>query len=78
MIDMTELEAMEDLINQGSDAQVEAWRVSQLSVCGMIAIIVELLFSIFSLEGSSRCVVVALKIVVECGMKEQGNCGLLC
>ena len=44
MVDMTELEAMEELINHGTDAQVEAWRVSQLSVCGMIAIIVGCLF----------------------------------
>lgn len=42
-IDVTELEAMEELINRGSDAQVEAWRVSQLSVCGMTAIIVSVL-----------------------------------
>ncbi|KAF2467371.1 uncharacterized protein BDR25DRAFT_183327, partial [Lindgomyces ingoldianus] len=39
MIDVKELEALEELINRGSDAQVESWRVSQLSVCGMIAII---------------------------------------
>src|SRR5689334_23160770 len=42
MIDVKELEELEDLVNDGSDAQVEAWRVSQLSVCGMIAIIVSL------------------------------------
>ncbi|ORY09984.1 hypothetical protein BCR34DRAFT_486436 [Clohesyomyces aquaticus] len=39
MIDVQELEELEDLINRGTDAQVESWRVSQLSVCGMIAII---------------------------------------
>ena len=40
MIDVKELEIIEDLINLGTDAQLEAWRISQLSVCGMIAIIV--------------------------------------
>ena len=40
MIDVMELELLDELINNGTDAQVEAWRVSQLSVCGMIAIIV--------------------------------------
>ncbi|KAF2108806.1 hypothetical protein BDV96DRAFT_503734 [Lophiotrema nucula] len=39
MIDVKELEETEELINRGTDAQVESWRVSQLSVCGMIAII---------------------------------------
>ncbi|KAF2258120.1 hypothetical protein CC78DRAFT_146173 [Lojkania enalia] len=39
MIDVQELEEIEELINKGSDAQLESWRVSQLSVCGMIAII---------------------------------------
>jgi hypothetical protein len=39
-IDVKELEETEELINRGTDAQVESWRVSQLSVCGMIAIIV--------------------------------------
>jgi len=56
MIDMTELEAMEDLINQGSDAQVEAWRVSQLSVCGMIAIIVRIaIFYLFTGRVIKMC-----------------------
>jgi hypothetical protein len=40
MIDVMDLELLDELINNGTDAQVEAWRVSQLSVCGMIAIIV--------------------------------------
>lgn len=40
MIDVKELEETEKLINFGTDAQVENWRVSKLSVCGMIAIIV--------------------------------------
>ncbi|KAF2732646.1 hypothetical protein EJ04DRAFT_440636 [Polyplosphaeria fusca] len=39
MIDVKELEELEELINDGTDTQVESWRVSQLSVCGMIAII---------------------------------------
>ena len=39
-IDVIELEEIDELLNQGSDAQVESWRVNQLSVCGMIAIIV--------------------------------------
>ncbi len=39
-IDTKELEEHEELINRGDDAHVESWRVSQLSVCGMIAIIV--------------------------------------
>jgi len=40
MIDVMDLELLDELINDGTDAKVEAWRVSQLSVCGMIAIIV--------------------------------------
>jgi hypothetical protein len=39
VIDVKGLEAIEDLINRGTDAQLEAWRISQLNVCGMIAII---------------------------------------
>jgi hypothetical protein len=47
MIDVKELEEIEYLVNYGTDAQLESWRVSQLSVCGMIAIIVRrLTFSV--------------------------------
>lgn len=40
MIDVKELEETERLINVATDDQVENWRVSKLSVCGMIATIV--------------------------------------
>lgn len=40
LIDVPELEELDELINRGTDAQVESWRMGQLSVCGMIAIIV--------------------------------------
>jgi hypothetical protein len=46
-IDVIELEEIDELLNQGSDAQVESWRVNQLSVCGMIAIIVSNSSSIY-------------------------------
>lgn len=39
LIDVPELEELDELINRGTDAQVESWRMGQLSVCGMIAII---------------------------------------
>ncbi|OCL09517.1 hypothetical protein AOQ84DRAFT_388114 [Glonium stellatum] len=39
LLDIKDLEALESLINEGTDAQIEAFRASQLSVCGMIAII---------------------------------------
>ena len=39
-LDIKDLETLEELINTGSDMQIAAFRTSQLSVCGMIAIIV--------------------------------------
>lgn len=39
LLDIKDLETLEDLINTANDSQVAAFRTSQLSVCGMIAII---------------------------------------
>ncbi|KAK3048530.1 hypothetical protein LTR09_010194 [Extremus antarcticus] len=58
-IDTKELEEHEELINRGDDAHVESWRVSQLSVCGMIAIIGALVASCgvtaLQLPGLENC-----------------------
>ena len=40
LLDIKDLETLEELINTGSDTQIAAFRTSQLSVCGMIAIVV--------------------------------------
>ena len=40
LLDIKDLETLEELINAGSDMQIAAFRTSQLSACGMIAIVV--------------------------------------
>lgn len=40
LLDIKDLETLEELINTGSDTQIAAFRTSQLSACGMIAIVV--------------------------------------
>ncbi|KAK5163158.1 uncharacterized protein LTR77_010942 [Saxophila tyrrhenica] len=84
MIDVKELEETQDLINHGTDAQVESWRISQLSVCGMIAIIVggtvhELLRTSDTDKGQggliSSCAVTALQLptLEECHYVARGS-----
>lgn len=63
MIDVVELEETERLINDSTDAQIESWRMSKLSICGMIAIIGALVSSVgvtaLQLPGLKDCHFVA-------------------
>lgn len=55
LIDIKELKVLEDLINHGDDRTIAAFRESQVSVSGMIAIVVCLLFDLTFPKVFDQC-----------------------
>lgn len=71
--DIKELELLEELINRGSNRKIAAFRQSQLSLCGIIAITVGLLLRAMRVEGAKDYAKLRLSVPPGCPYSTDDN-----